>query len=185
MSHNTAAVMSTYDTTSYYCHCNDYNVNDGRSSSSVSGNLMAMHHHPSCYYHGNGSHHNPCYPQNGFDTRNNDYGYISASTYLNNNNNNYYDDNHINGGNIATIAGNNKINKVFHNCISYSAAEKKVDYTMAPTTTIETITITRPLKVSLFVIQLFMDILLCTNLYILYVIIRFILSSLIKQFFAE
>ncbi|XP_063704622.1 transmembrane protein 47 isoform X2 [Culicoides brevitarsis] len=32
-----------------------------------------------------------------------------------------------------------------------SAAEKKVDYTMAPTTTIETITITRPLKVIAFI----------------------------------
>lgn len=152
MSNNTAAVMSTYDTSSYYCHCNDHDINDGRSSR----NIIAMHHHPSCYYHTNGSHHNPYYPPNGYDpTRHNDYGYISASTYLNNNNNNnnYYDDNHINSSsttNIATIAGNNKINKVFHNCVSYSAAEKKVDYTMAPTTTIETITITRPLKVSLF-----------------------------------
>lgn len=163
MTNNTAAVMSSYDTSSYYCHCNDYNVNDGRGGS-AGGNLMAIHHHPSCYYHTNGSrhHHDPYYPpQNTYDTRtrNNDYGYISASTYLNNNNNNnnYYDDNHINSGNIATIAGNNKTNKVFHNCISYSAAEKKVDYTMAPTTTIETITITRPLKVSLFIILLFMD----------------------------
>uniref|UniRef100_A0A336MHU7 CSON001492 protein n=1 Tax=Culicoides sonorensis TaxID=179676 RepID=A0A336MHU7_CULSO len=32
-----------------------------------------------------------------------------------------------------------------------NAAEKKVDYTMAPTTTIETITITRPLKVIAFI----------------------------------
>lgn len=154
MSNNTAAVMSSYDTSSYYCQCNEYNVNDGRGSGSAGGNLMAMLHHPSCYYHTNGRHIAPYYPQNGYDTRtNNDsYGYISASAYLNNNNNNnnnYYDDNHI-SSNIATIAGNNKVNKVFHNCISYSAAEKKVDYTMAPTTTIETITITRPLKVSLF-----------------------------------
>lgn len=42
-------------------------------------------------------------------------------------------------------AGNTKINRVFHLCSS--TAEKKLDYNMAPTTTIETITITRPLKV--------------------------------------